>query len=105
MGFICLFVLTASLTNENLPFIVKEKKKKAEQVNKFKHHYFKNRSILFISLLKLVTEITKYGISLINSDTFLHLHLKGANFHWEYRSISRVQFLSPGSRHLKLDEM
>lgn len=92
----CSFVLTASLANEKEPFIGKGKKKKKRQ-NKFKHHYFKNRSLLFISLLKLVIQTTKYGVPLINSDTHLHLHLKGVDFHWEYRDTCRTQFFSSGS--------
>lgn len=78
----CSFVLIAFLTNENESFLGKAVYKKKRQ-HKFKHHYFKNRSLLLISLLKLAIQITKYGIPLINSDTYLHLSLKGANFHWE----------------------
>lgn len=67
----CSFVLIAFLTNENEPFIAKTVRKKKQ--NKFKHHYFKNRSLLLISFLKLVIQITKYGIPLINSDMYLQL--------------------------------
>lgn len=81
----CLLVLTAFLTNENELFIGKTKQNRTKQKrqSKFKRHYYKNRSLLFISLLKLVIQITKYGIPLVNSDMYLHLHLKGANFLWE----------------------
>lgn len=64
--------------------LLQEKKKKEKKgQNKFKHHYFKNRSLLFISLLKVVIQIAKYGIPLIKSDMYLHLHLKSVNLHWE----------------------
>lgn len=88
------FALITFLTNEDEPFIGKalRRKKKKKKQNKFKHHYFKNRSLLLISLLKLAIQISKYGIPLINSETYLSL--KGSNFHWEERSSFRSQLLS-----------